>query len=115
VRRDALHLLVGKKSEDVFGNVAPVASGAAIGGDASRVGPATHGVGADAELARHVGDAQPGGVGSLSQACHEHSSPIGTVSGLHYQNSQIPAALREVREETMAIVEGDVAPRRPAT
>ncbi len=74
VRRGSRDLFFRQKREDVFGEVAAMAARAAVGGDAPRVGPAPHRVDAHAEQARHVGDAQPGGVCSLSDAVHDSTS-----------------------------------------
>ncbi len=71
--------LVGQERHDVRGEIAAVAAGAAVGGDALGVGPAPHGVRADAEQTRDVGHAQPGGSLSLRESSHGRSSCIGRI------------------------------------
>ncbi len=101
VRRGSRDLLFGQERVDVVGQVAAMAPRTAVGGDASGVGPAPHRVGADTKQERHVGDVQPGGDCSLSDAVHDSTWLIGRLRRQLYQNSHISTLHRQVREDAL--------------
>ena len=91
--------LVGQERQHVRSQIAAVAAWAAVGGDALGVGPAPHGVRADAEQTRDVRHAQPDGPLSLFESSHDRLSCIGRISLKLYQSSQHDTPRREVRED----------------
>ena len=105
-----LALVLRQEREDVVGEIAAVAAGAAVGGDAADVGPAAHRVRAHAEQLRDVSDAKPDCLWPLSHAGHSSPSTapagppfIGTIRKKLDQNSHAVRAFGEVRQDSCAV------------
>ncbi len=84
---------VGGQRHDLVQQVAPVAAGTAVRGNATRVRPAADGVGAHPEQARDVGDPEPGrpvrSLGHRAAGHGRHVSSIGGHGGELYRTSHV--------------------------
>ncbi len=118
--RGALALVLREQRGNVLGEVPAVTAGAAIGGEATHVGPPPHRVRADAERVGDVADAQPHQLGPLSHRRHglprssRTISPyIGSFASELDQSSHASALRREVRQDDRP-GEGDASAPRSA-
>ena len=105
----AVGLPLRQERADVVGEVAAMAPGTAVRGDAPDVGPAPHRVRAHAQRGCDLSDAQPDGLRPLSDAGHLPPSPvpahlvasIGTIGPKLDQSSHVVPENREVREDAL--------------